>query len=231
MKKEKKKKTSSLHTPHPLYGKGYCSQWKATMEQILISFQLLCSSPGNENIVHYHGSWFFVNHCHSLGKVNDHWRGVYFLFSRLWCCCPCASVNMSKKGQGSEWKNKHIFMGPCLMIKVAFSSAECLVPDLGLYSVPVDLLRFRDTLSLQLLEHSSAWWKRAVDITQKSLRVGVTVLDKAVIQLLQLIRKTYFSGTKTACFIQIHNRVVLSVKANCVCVYCNGWGMLTGCSC
>lgn len=208
-------------------------QWSLMKQQILIYFQLLCSSPGNENlscIIMDHD--FFINHCHTLGKINDHLsRDVYFVFSRLWCCCPYASVDMSKKGQSPEWKNKHIFMGPCLMIKVAFSSAKCLVPDLGLYSVPVNLLRFRDTLSLQLLEHSSAWWKRAVDITQKSLRVGVTVLDKAVIQLLQLIRKTYFSGTKTACFIQIHNRVVLSVKANCVCVYCNDWGMLTGCSC
>lgn len=101
--------------------------------------------------------------------------------------------------------------------------------DLALYSLPVALLRLRDTLSLQLLENPPARWQRAVDITQKSLRVGVTVPDKAVIQLLQLIRKTYFSGTKETCFIQAHNGAVLLVSVNCV--YCAGWGMLTGYSC
>lgn len=149
---------------------------------------------------------------------------------QLWCCCPHASVNMSKKGQGWERKNTY-FYGALFNDKSGFwFSWVCLVPDLALYSVPVVLPRFRDILSLQLLEHSSAWWKRAVDITQKSLRVGMTVLDKAVIQLLQLIRKPILVAQRR------HVSFRYTIESCCrwrliVCVYCNGWGMLTGCSC
>ena len=96
-----------------------------------------------------------------------------------------------KAGRGRIRLGLDIFMGPCLAIDFGFGFSRLrLVPDLALYSVPVALLRLGDVFSLQLLEHSSACWQRAVDITQKSLRVGVTVSDKAVIQLLQLIRKT-----------------------------------------
>lgn len=106
---------------------------------------------------------------HSPGNVNDQlWRSS--------CDAP-TSVNMSR-GEGIRW-------------------GGALGPDLALYPLPVVFIvalflfffySFQALqLALQLLEDSSAGWQRAVDITQKSLRVGVTVSDKAVIQLLQLI--------------------------------------------
>lgn len=155
----------------------------------------------------------------------------------LYCSCDAVVPIQALTCQGGRrgWEEKIFFMGggrgSLFNDRSGFwFSRVWLAPDLALYSLPIILLRFRDLLSLQLLEHSSARRQGAVDITQKRLRVGVTVSDKAVIQLLQLIRKSIwvtqrrhvsFRHTMESCF---QRRLM-------VCVYCNGWGMLTGCSC
>lgn len=167
--------------------------------------------------------------------MNDHlWREVHFLYSSCDAVVPMQALTCQGKGKAGR---RRISVGLDIFTWALFNdrsgfwfSRVRLAPDPALYSIPVALLRLGDVLSLQLLEHSSAWWQGAVDITQKSLRVGVTVSDKAVIQLLQLIRKTIlvaqrrhvsFRDTIESCF---RRRLI-------VCVYCNGWGTLTGCSC
>ena len=177
--------------------------------------------------------------CHSFAKLNDHLRREeYFICSSCDAAVPRQALTCRGNTRPGEEESDRDY---CLLqghvqrhewLLVAPQSGS----DLALYSVPVVVLWFGDALSLQLLEHSSAWWQRAVDITQKSLRVGVTVSDKAVIQLLQLIRKTIllaqrrhvsFRDTIESCFRQ---RLIVCVCV-CECVYCNGWGTLTGCSC
>lgn len=163
---------------------------------------------------------------HSLCKVSDHiCRDPYSLYCSFEALVPLQALTCQEEGKAGK-RIKQVLD----ILWALFDDRLCLVSDLALQSLPLVLLRFRDPLSLQLFEDSSARWKRMVDITQKSLHVGVTVSDKAVIQFLQLIRKTILVPQRTWMF---HS----DTQWSCVFgdgwlwVYCNGWGTLTGCSC
>lgn len=131
-------------------------------QQILMSFQFLCSSPGNENLHYQTGSCFFVNHCHSLGKVNDHlWRDVYFLSSSCDAVVPMQAWTCQRKGK-AERGRIHIFMGPCLMIKVAFGSAECVLFLTWLCIRSQSFSRGSETYFL-----SSCWNTRLLDESER----------------------------------------------------------------
>lgn len=104
----------------------------ASLNVFLISLQ---QSMRWKPAVHYQISSCFCKHGGLLAYPPPfNWQSEWsplerclFSIQQLWCCCPHASVNMSKKGQGWERKTQDIFMGTCLMIKVASSSAECVL--------------------------------------------------------------------------------------------------------
>lgn len=107
---EKKKKTSSLHTPHPLNGNGkwYWLQWKPTIEPYGTANLNVFSIPLQQSrqwkpAVHYQtGSCFFVNHCHSLGEMCTFYPAAVMLLS------PCKREHVKERARLGE--EEYIFL-------------------------------------------------------------------------------------------------------------------------
>lgn len=119
-KEEEKKKTSSLHTPHPLYGKWYWLQWKPTMEPYGTANLNVFSIPPQRprrwkacralsalaHVFCKHGGLLAYPMPFTwLSEWSPLERGALSI-QQLWCCRPHASVNMSRERQGWEKKNQ-----------------------------------------------------------------------------------------------------------------------------
>ena len=115
-KEEKKKQTSSLHTPRPLYGKWYWLQWKPTMEPYgtanlnvfsipAAAVQAMKSLPCIIRPAHVfckHGGLLAIHLVRWMitsGEMCTFYPAAVMLASH-------ASVNMSRERQGRERKNQ-----------------------------------------------------------------------------------------------------------------------------